>query len=463
MKPVVFIAVSHGMHVRNLLNSSIFHSLKKDYDIVLLTFAADVPFAEAAYGSDCIAVLPFVSKLCRYENTIEFIRRYVITNAKRNRTINIFSMVFQRKRPILYGVLKSVNRVLGKFRCVRSAWLKFEERVVTGKEYDSYFVEYRPALLLAANYGTLPDEVRILRAAKRAHVPSVSVVPSWDNLVSKGVIASPPDKMIVWNEIMRTEAIELHDYEKGDVETGGGVQFDVYGDRKSYLSRKDTCAVLGLNPLKKYVVYGTITPQYFKYNIRTIEMLAEASRNGEFGEPVQVLVRVHPQVVDDARYGDRLEDYKRLVDAFPDIVVLNIPRIERWAVLKPPHHDDGRLLGMILHYAEACVVPGSTLALDAIANDTPAIGVGFDGDVVQPYEESIRRWYDFTYFQPLMEMHGIDVAYSSDQMVALVKSAVKDKSAGAAIRKAVVARYLGKLDGRCGEHIVEVVRALTGK
>jgi hypothetical protein len=457
MTQSIFIAVSHGMHVRNLLNSSVLAYLRRDFHVVILSFAADVPFLKRAFPGPGVDVVPFVRRSTRLEDQYAYIRRYLLSNPKRNRTINLFAMNYRQKRPFLYDTLMALNRILGSSLMARKAWLAFEAAMVPGSEYDELFARYRPAALVTANYGTAPDEIRLIRAARRAGTPSIAVVPSWDNLTTKGIIGAPADKLIVWNEIMRTEAVELHDYEFTDVGVAGGVQFDVYGDRSAYGTRDEFCARFGMASTRKIVVYGTITPRYFPYNGRIIEMLAQASRAGELGADAQILVRLHPQVIRDAHFGDRIEDYRRIATDFPGTVFLNVPEVEAWGEMSPPHPADGGLLGAMLHHADACVVPGSTLALDSLANGTPVVGVAFDGDVQLAYGQSIRRWYDFTYYRPLVELKGLQLAHGRIEMNELLRSMLADKTACAERRAHVVSLYLGQVDGAAGERIAKII------
>jgi hypothetical protein len=51
-------------------------------------------------------------------------------------------------------------------------------------------------------------QVDYVRAAKARGIRSVLAVGSWDHLTTKGLIHELPDRIIVWNELQRTEAVE---------------------------------------------------------------------------------------------------------------------------------------------------------------------------------------------------------------------------------------------------------------
>ena len=51
---------------------------------------------------------------------------------------------------------------------------------------------------------------RSVKAARELGIPCGFLVYSWDNLSNKGRIHVPPDRVYVWNDLQRREAVELH-------------------------------------------------------------------------------------------------------------------------------------------------------------------------------------------------------------------------------------------------------------
>src|SRR5262249_25430032 len=145
-----------------------------------------------------------------------------------NATNNLFNEQFLRSRRPHYVFLRTLNRLVGRWRPVRDWWMSFESAAVSGRELQSVLEADRPALLVTGTPGTEYMDALLLRCARRLGIPSLCVVLSWDNLTSKGYMAARPDRLVVWNERMRGEAIELHDYASEDVEVAGVAHFDIY-------------------------------------------------------------------------------------------------------------------------------------------------------------------------------------------------------------------------------------------
>ena len=53
-------------------------------------------------------------------------------------------------------------------------------------------------------------QVEYLKSARRLGIPAATCVASWDNLTNKGLLKYVPERVFVWNEIQRREAVELH-------------------------------------------------------------------------------------------------------------------------------------------------------------------------------------------------------------------------------------------------------------
>jgi hypothetical protein len=54
------------------------------------------------------------------------------------------------------------------------------------------------------------SQIEYQRAARRLGIPTALCVWSWDHLSSKALIRDAPDRVFVWNDVQRREALELH-------------------------------------------------------------------------------------------------------------------------------------------------------------------------------------------------------------------------------------------------------------
>ena len=89
-------------------------------------------------------------------------------------------------------------------------------------------IGYRPALLVASSPGLIFSEVPLLRTAVRRRVRSMAVDPSWDNFTNKLIAGAPRQPAVVWNDLMKQQAIELHGYAPDEIRIAGTPQWDLY-------------------------------------------------------------------------------------------------------------------------------------------------------------------------------------------------------------------------------------------
>ena len=68
-------------------------------------------------------------------------------------------------------------------------------------------------------------------AARRLGLRTVLPVGSWDHLSSKSLLRAIPDRVIVWNDTQRAEAIELHGVPADRVVVTGAQCYDQWFDR----------------------------------------------------------------------------------------------------------------------------------------------------------------------------------------------------------------------------------------
>ena len=258
---------------------------------------------------------------------------------------------------------------------------------------------------------------------------------------------------------MRDEACSLYGFRPGQVNVCGGLQFDDYASGPTLEQRVAVLKRLRIDSTRPWIVVGTITPKYFSKNVEIAYLLCEAIYAGCLPEDVQVVVRLHPQVVDDPVFGDNLDQYLQLA-ANSENIRLSIPQVMRWGRITPPSPSDTVELMTLLQGAAVSVMPATTLAIDACALGCPVVGIGFDGRDRLPYNQSVRRTFDFTHYRRLVALGGLRIAESADQMVAEIQAYLHDRTRDIEGRQRVVETHLGNLDGQAWLRVLNVAQKL---
>ncbi len=381
-----------------------------------------------------------------------------MANPQRNATYNLFNEEFLHSRKPRYVLLRALNRLLGRRRALRDRWTDLEGLLIPGREMEAVLRKASPALLVTGTPGTEHLDALLLRAARRLGIPTLCVVLSWDNLTSKGHMAVRPDRLVVWNERMRQEAIELHDYSPDAVDVAGVAHFDVYARPEQQLSRAAVCRRLELDPERKILVFGTVSPYLFRYNLEVAEVLARAVADGRISPPAQLVVRLHPQSISGI-YADDLDAYRRLQQRYAGLMALDLPQVINSGLQWALPDDEMVWLASLLKWADVSLTVGSTLAIDAAMCDTPIVGVAFDGFQRLPYSRSIRRAYDYTHYRPLVETGGLHLAGSEEEMIHVINRYLADHDLDSDGRARIVREQAWQLDGRSGERVAQLIAA----
>lgn len=139
-------------------------------------------------------------------------------------------------------------------------------------------------------------QTEYVKIGRHLGVPTVHCVASWDNLTNKGVVPFDPDRMLVWNEAQRREAIELHGVSADRVAVTGAQLFDPWFERESSRNRADFCAHVGMDPAKPFILYtcsSVFIARYESAFLRRWLAALRASDDPRLRE-AGVLVRPHP-------------------------------------------------------------------------------------------------------------------------------------------------------------------------
>jgi hypothetical protein len=153
-----------------------------------------------------------------------------------------------------------------------------------------------------------------LAAAKALGVRTVLPVASWDHLSSKSLIRSVPDRLLVWNEIQKAEAVEMHGVPAERVTVTGAQPFDLWFDRQPSRSRDAFCKMVGLRADRPFVLYlcsslfrGTADEAPF------VQQWVEAVRSSSDPrlDDIGILIRPHPARLDEWKNID-LSGYRNL-------------------------------------------------------------------------------------------------------------------------------------------------------
>jgi hypothetical protein len=182
-----------------------------------------------------------------------------------------------------------------------AATLRRLERSIPPAKADLAFLRAQApdVLLLASATITRAPQLDHQKAARRLGIPVGACVMSWDHLSSKAPIHIVPDRVLVWNDVQRDEAVRLHGVPPDTVVVTGAQCYDRWFEAAPSRDRATLLRDLGLEPGRPLILYAAsaMSPAPEPPEPAFVREWIRALRKGddERLRRASVLVRPHPE------------------------------------------------------------------------------------------------------------------------------------------------------------------------
>ncbi len=449
----IFITAFHPFISKNILNTDVFGILKKreDLKIILLVPAAIKDFFENNYRSGNVAIegidpAPFSNS--RSNNFFSkaaflFIYTYWIRRKRRD---------YLSQHPSFYNFLKfhvftAVEWLLSGHKVLNRIFRFFDWHFSPRDFYKDYFEKYNPDIIFSTDVYDDFDQT-LIKEAKIRKVFVVGMVRSWDNNFSKGLMRHFPDKLIVNNEVIKKEAVELHNYPEKDIFIGGLSQFDDYL-KAPFKSREEFFKLVGGDPEKKTIFFSPGRRELSETNTAICRTLKVAKKNGILPKDIQFFIRNHP-THPDITLKEKFKSNQDFIVEMPGVIK------DSGKFLEFSMRDNRHLIDT-LYYSDVVVWIATSICLDSLMFDKPQIVINFDCPKSKSYWSSIRRFHDEDHMRAFFKTGAVKSAVSLKQLIDYVKEYLNNPSIDREGRKKAVLQQLWKADGKSSERIVNFI------
>jgi hypothetical protein len=282
-----------------------------------------------------------------------------------------------------------------------------EQAIPRSRDLDGFMEEQAPDLVLITPLVDLGSpQLDHLKSARAAGARTVLSVGSWDHLSSKSLIRIVPDRITVWNETQKAEAVELHGVPADRVVVTGAQCFDQWFDRRPSRSREDFCRRMNLPPDRPYVLW--VCSSLFRGSRPEAELVEQwVARVRGCADPVLrqagILVRPHPA---------RLDEWRRVdLSGFEHVALRGGNPVD--AAAKADYFDS-------LYYAAAIVGLNTSALLEAGIAGRPVLTI--------VHEDYWKNQSGTLHWQYLLDVGGglLRVARSFDEHLEQLAAAVGD-------------------------------------
>ena len=199
--------------------------------------------------------------------------------------------------------------------CRHRKWVKLaletaESLVPSERYYELYIRSHSPDVVLVTpliDFGSYQTDY--VKAAHRLGIPVAFLPFSWDNLTNRGLVRIAPDRVLVWNEAQKREAVTYHDVPHDRIVVTGAARFDDFFEMRPTCSREEFCARAGLDPSRPFLLY-LCSSRFVAPNEATFVREWATAIRGATDPGVAacgILVRPHPANAEPWRDG-RIDD-----------------------------------------------------------------------------------------------------------------------------------------------------------
>ncbi len=172
---------------------------------------------------------------------------------------------------------------------------QMESAIPSDRAIDAFIRSERPDVVLVTPLIKIgSSQPEYVKSARALGIPVAFPVFSWDNLSTKGLIHVQPDRVIVWNERQRAEAVQMHGVAEDNVVVTGAPRFDDFFAMDPE-PRQQFCAGHGLDPSRPIVTYLCSSEFVAGHEAGFVSRWVEEIRGDPALAACNILIRPHPR------------------------------------------------------------------------------------------------------------------------------------------------------------------------
>lgn len=441
----IFISILQGIEAKNILRTDIYKTLvaRPNTRVVFVVGDKDKVgyYSKEFYNDRVFYEISPAFKATLGERIFSFLKFKLINTE----TMDLRrTMAFQdnKSHPIYFSLSFLFNKVFAR-PLVRKIVRWGDYLFIRNRMFNDLFDKYNPdAVFLAHLFDDV--EIAILKEAKKRNVLSFGFINSWDKLTARCMMRILPDKLFVYNNIVRDEAINLADMKSENINVVGIPHYDFYFREKTN-SKKLFFKQYGIDISKEILLYSPIGKYFSNSDWEVIDLIHDYINKGLLAKPSELLVRFQPNdFIDDKE----VEKRPWLKYCWPGTRFSNKRGVD-WDMSNSDlnHlHDTLKHISILICYA-------ASISVDAAVFDKPVININFEVKEKQEFSKTPTYFYKMSHYNKALKTGGIRLVENKDQLLFWINKYLTDPSIDRDNRKKLVEQQCYILDGKSGERI----------
>ncbi|WP_418263866.1 hypothetical protein [Flavobacterium faecale] len=320
---------------------------------------------------------------------------------------------------------------------------QYKELVLKEKFDLLFFTHQRPPFIAPLVY-----------QGKQLKIKTASFIFSWDNLASKGRMASDFDYYLVWSELMKSELLQFYSSIKAsNIEVVGTPQFEPYVLERYKTTRAHFYSKFDVNSSQKTICFSCGDISTSKNDELYIETIATAIVEEKI-KNVNFIVRTSP-AEDPVRFSAFAEKFPFIKWNFPKWILSRQGHQEAWSQ-RIPTTEDIIDLRSLLEYSDININMLSTMSLDFMQFDKPVINTVFGHSKNGLYDD--QRFLKYAHIMNVVDTKATKIVKNAEELITAINLYLDNSNLDSENRKQLVQLQLSKPLVGTGKRIAETLQ-----
>lgn len=441
----ILISILQGIEAKNILRTEICRELLKISNIRLVFLVGtkdklDYYRREFTHPS-VVYELALPPRALRQDRFFGFLK-FKLINTQTTDLRRKLAAKQNRVSFFLHPFIFLFNRIFAR-KVFRRFIRRLDYGLTSGADFSYLFDKYDiAAVFLAHLFDDM--EAALLREAKRRKIVNVGLINSWDKLTARCMLRVLPDKLLVYNDIVKEEAVKYADMPQEDVVVVGVPHYDRYFTDKP-VPRDEFYKRVNINPKKRIILYSPIGKYFSDSDWDIIDLLNGFVENELSAYNVELLVRFQPN-----DFVSEIEIKKRpwLKYNLPGIRFSNKRGVD-WDM----DFADLNHLFNTLYYCSLLVCYAASISVDAAIFGKPVININFEVKNKQKPSQTPTYFYGMSHYRNVLATGGIRLVSSKEELLEWIKIYLGQPDIDADGRSRLVSEQCWRKDGCAGKRV----------
>jgi hypothetical protein len=254
------------------------------------------------------------------------------------------------------------------------------------------------------------EDITIVKMAKLRGKIVISMVRSWDNCYTKGILRYLPNNVFVNNALIKGYLVDEHFCPPDNIHIVGHPQYDEFFN-KSTMARDLFLNSIGVDTDKKIVLFLPAGSQLSSTDDDIVEDILSIFKDELVDMDCLLIARNHP-------------GHPANIQERNNCLIMNVGlQFSEGDKFTEFTDNDNILIKNLIANSSAIITVATTFVVDALTFEKFQITISYDGSQNFDYYNSIRRYHDDEHLQDFLNSGASIMASSRDELADALKNA----------------------------------------